>query len=136
MSVAAKERQAAKIKEISLALASLGCSTVQQQADALGLCRSTAWTVVKSVHKASGLSVHLINQMLAAPDLPAPVRDKINEYVRERLSGAYGHSRTQLHRFASRLSGTVVPTTAETIETLQPPPTRLSRTSNSPSPGR
>jgi len=127
MGVAAKERQAAKIKEISEALAGLGCSTVQQQAHALGLCRSTTWTVVNSVHKASGLSAHLINQMLAAPGLPPPVRDKINEYVRERLSGTYGHSKMQLRRFATRLSGTAVPTTAEIIERLQARPTpRLS----------
>jgi len=131
MSVA-KERQAAKIKEISEALATVGYLTLPQQAQALGLCRSTAWTVVKGAHKASGLSAHLINQMLASPQLPLPVRDVIVSYVCERLQGTYGHNKKQLRGFASRLTGTPVPTATEIIESLQHRQSRGGQRTNSP----
>src|ERR1043165_8303493 len=99
----AKARQSEKIKEISLALASVGYTTLDTQAQALGLCRSTTWTLIKSCHKASGLSAHLINQMLASPRLPPSVRERIDEYVQDRLEGKFGHNRIQIRKFACRL---------------------------------
>jgi len=104
MSVLTKERQSAKIREIGETLASFGYTTLDQQAVALGICRSTAWTLLKSCHKASGLSAHLINQMLESPTLPPPVRQKILEYVHERVNGLYGHNSSQCEEFLSRLS--------------------------------
>src|SRR5690242_8261607 len=101
MASAAKSRQAQKIGEIIDALTSVGYLTLDDQAKALGLCRSTTWTLVRGCHKSSGLSARLINRMLAAPNLPSVVRDKVGEYVRERLAGAYGHNSMQLRRFAS-----------------------------------
>jgi hypothetical protein len=99
-----KARQASKIKEIGQALTNFGIATLDQQAKALGLPRSTTWTVLRASHKGSGLSAHVINKMLAAPDLPAVAREKIVSYVEERLAGLHGHSRTQRDRFARRLS--------------------------------
>ena len=104
MSMAIKDRQCAKIKEIGDALASVGYLTLAEQSRALGVCRSTTWTLVKSCHKATGLSAQLINQMLGSPNLPPPVRDKINEYVSERLEGKYGHGRPHIRKFAARLN--------------------------------
>lgn len=106
MGAVTKERQCAKIHEIGEALASVGYLTLGDQAKALGLRRSTTWTIKKSIHKASGLSANLINQMLASPTLPPRVRQKIIEYVEERMTGAYGHNRAQRRRFAARLSVT------------------------------
>jgi hypothetical protein len=99
-----KSQQARKIRELGDALVLEGFLTLDQQAEALGLCRSTAWTILKANHKASGLSAAVINSMLAAPRLPCLVRDKILEYIDEKTDGSYGHNKTQVHRFTARLS--------------------------------
>jgi|SRR5262245_51345064 len=126
MASVSKSRQAQKIGEIADALVRVGYVTLDQQAKALGLCRSTTWTVVKRSHKASGLTANVINRMLAAPQLPPPVREKINEYVRERLAGTYGHGSMQLRKFARRVSGKPTPTAEEMIEPLPSPRGRRS----------
>ena len=128
MASVTKSRQAQKIGEIADALVSVGYMTLNQKGNVLGLCRSTTWTVINHTHKASGLSAALINRMLDAPQLPSPVREKINEYVRERLEGKYGHSTVQLRRFARRLSSKVAPTAAEVIEKLRQDHPRRSKT--------
>ena len=97
-----KTRQARKIRELGDALVQ-GFLTLDQQAQALGLCRSTTWTILKADHKASGLSASVINRMLAAPRLPPLVRAKILEYIDEKIAGSYGHSKTQIRRFTARL---------------------------------
>jgi hypothetical protein len=99
-----KTRQASKIRELGDALITSGFVTLDQQARALGLCRSTTWTILKGNHKTSGLSASVINRMLAAPQLPPLVRLKILEYIEEKAAGLYGHGKTQLRRFAARLS--------------------------------
>ena len=99
-----KLRQAAKIGEIGSSLISLGIQTLADQAEVLGVPRSTAWTIRQADHKASGLSAGVINRILAAPRLPAPVRAKVIEYIEEKSSGLYGHGQTQLCRFVKGLS--------------------------------
>jgi hypothetical protein len=42
--------------KLGQALIDAGLRTLDAQADALGLPRSTAWTIVKTCHKTSGLS--------------------------------------------------------------------------------
>ena len=74
---------------------------------ALGLCRSTAWTVLQTDHKNSGLTSAVINCMLAAPKLPPAVRAKVLEYVTEKSEGLYGHCPKQRHRFLAKLSARV-----------------------------
>ena len=98
-----KALQCAKIREIGAALISAGFVALDQQADALGLCRSTTWVILQAEHKNSGLSATVVNRMLGSPRLPAPARAKVIEYVREKLAGRYGHSKTQLHRFAEQV---------------------------------
>ena len=100
-----KAQQARKIRELGYALNTEGYVTLDQQAKTLGLGRTTAWTILKANHKASGLSAAVINRMLAAPRLPPLVRDKILEYIDEKIAGSYGHSKTQIQRFTARLSG-------------------------------
>ena len=99
-----KARQSAKIKEIGVALASLGYTGLDVQAKALGLSRSTTWTILHANHKSSGLSAKVINRMLAAPNLPALVRTKVLEYAEEKAAGRYGHSNVARNKFATRLS--------------------------------
>src|SRR5262245_40990520 len=82
-----KARQGSKIRELVEAVKSAGFLTLNEQAKALGLPRSTAWTIRKASHKASGLSASIINRMLAAPELPALPRIKILEYVEEKAAG-------------------------------------------------
>jgi predicted DNA-binding transcriptional regulator AlpA len=98
-----KTRQSHKIRELGDALVAEGFLTLDQQAQALGLCRSTTWTILKADHKASGLSASVINRMLAAARLPPLVRAKMLEYIDEKIAGSYGHSKTQIRRFTARL---------------------------------
>ena len=98
-----KARQSGKIRELAEALKSAGFVTLDEQAKALGLSRSTAWTIRKASHKASGLSASIINRMLAAPQLPPLARTKILEYVEEKAAGLYGGSRSQRRKFAAHL---------------------------------
>ena len=95
--------QAEKIREVGEALVSSGLVTLDEQAEALGLCRSTTWTILQANHKNSGLSANVINIMLDSPRLPPAVRAKILEYVEQKLAGRYGHGPPQLSRFAGRL---------------------------------
>jgi hypothetical protein len=97
-----RERQSAKIRELKVALIRSGIFTLDGQAEVLGLCRSTAWTILKGNHKASGLSAATINQILAAPRLPPFVRVKILEYCEEKAAGRYGHSKSQRRKFISQ----------------------------------
>lgn len=106
-----KALQASKIGEIRETLIATGLTTLGEQTHALGLCRSTTWAVLKATHKNSGLSPAVINRMLDCPRLPTAVRYKVLEYVGEKLSGRYGHSETQLHRFTRKL----------TVPQLEPP---------------
>ena len=99
-----KARQSSKIRELGGALVTAGFVTLDEQAQAIGLCRSTTWTILKGNHKTSGLSATVINRMLAAPQLPPLVRLKILEYIEEKAAGLYGHGKIPLRRFAARLS--------------------------------
>ena len=104
VSVRMKARQSSKIRELAKAVESAGFLTLDEQARALGVPRSTAWTIRRASHKASGLTASIINRMLGAPQLPPLARSKIVEYVEEKVAGFYGGSRNQLRNFAARLS--------------------------------
>src|SRR4249919_1904397 len=99
-----KDRQRAKIKEIGEALFAAGYVTLDKQADALGLARSTAWTVLQADHKASGLTAAVLQRMLAAPKLPDAVHKKLLEYLAEKSAGLYGHCANQRRRFLAALA--------------------------------
>ena len=102
-----KARQTAKIQELGQALIHAGFRTLDAQADALGLSRSTAWTILKTCHKGSGLSAAIIELMLGSSKLPPRARAIIVEYVEEKSFGLYGGSRRQQQRFAVRLANTI-----------------------------
>ena len=96
-------RQLSKIRELAETVEAAGFLTLDEQAKILGLPRSTAWTIRRGSHQASGLSATVINRMLAAPTLPLLVRVKILEYVQEKVAGLYGGSQRQCRRFADLL---------------------------------
>ena len=69
---------------ISGALISSGCLTLDQQAKALGLGRSTAWNIIKNKHKLGRLSAKTIERILTNPKTPPTVRAVVQQYVAER----------------------------------------------------
>jgi hypothetical protein len=99
-----KARQASKIRELGHALVDAGFLTLDEQSKALGLSRSTTWTILRASHKGSGLSAAIIKRMLLWPQLPPLARSIIIEYTRDKLAGVYGGSRAQRRRFFARLS--------------------------------
>ena len=103
-----KARQLVKIKEIKDSLVASGFITLDQQANVLGLARSTTWTILRGMYKSSGLSAATVNCMLRSPQLPPFVRAKVLEYVNEKSAGLYGHSKLQRRRFIDRLSAAQV----------------------------
>jgi predicted DNA-binding transcriptional regulator AlpA len=98
-----KARQSSQIRQIGEALRAAGYLRLDEQARALGLSRSTTWTLLRGNHKGSGLTASVISRMLQAPGLPPAVRAKILEYVGAKSAGQYGHSSAQLRRFGSGL---------------------------------
>ena len=102
-----KARQSAKIQDLGQALIDAGLRTLDVQANALGLPRSTAWTILKTCHKSTGLSAAIIERMLRSSKLPPRARAILVEYVEEKSFGLYGGSRRQQQRFAVRLSNTI-----------------------------
>ena len=96
-------RQSSKIREIADSLVAAGLVSLDEQARALGLSRSTTWTLLKANHKASGLSAAVIKRMLASALLPLVVRGKIVEYIEEKAAGMYGHNHKQCRRFTNQL---------------------------------
>ena len=103
-SSSARIQQRRKIEEIGRTLVECGFVGLPKQAHALGLSRSTAWTVIRATHKTSGLSTMTINRMLASDRLPLRVRLKLFEYIAEKMSGAYGDQKHRLKAFASKIS--------------------------------
>jgi hypothetical protein len=103
-----RERQNAKIGEIKAALAEAGVITLDKQAEALGLSRSTAWHLLNGKHKGSGISATVINRMLAASRLPPAVRVTILEYIAEKVAGRYGDTKLRLGKFTARIPRTAL----------------------------
>src|SRR3981189_3331034 len=104
-----RERQTFRIKELAETLEAVGFVSLDEKANALGLSRSTTWTILKAKHKNYGLSAAVLNRVLRKPDLNSRISAKIMEYVQEKAAGAYGHNDAQLDRFIRRLSKTAPP---------------------------
>jgi hypothetical protein len=72
-----------KIRDIIEALISSGCTSLDHQAKALGLHRSTAWTIIRSRHKLGRLSSKTIERIITNPETPPLVLTAIQEYAVE-----------------------------------------------------
>ena len=92
-------RQAAKIKELEKVLLTLGYKSAGRRAAVLGLKRSTVWAIFHAQHTRGGLSSGTVKKLLAAKAAPKELKQVVAEYVREKLSGAYGHNHSALKRF-------------------------------------
>ena len=102
-----KARQSAQIRELGQVLIDVGLRSLDDQANALGPPRSSAWTILKTCHKSYGLSAAVIERMLRSSKLSPRARAILVEYVEEKSFGLYGGSRRQQQRFAIRLSNTI-----------------------------
>jgi hypothetical protein len=80
------------------------CISLDAQAKALGLPRSTAWTILSAEHEATGLSARIICRMLNSEPLPPLIRARIIEYANEKAAGIYGGTETQHRRFNTKLT--------------------------------
>ena len=89
----AKAKQTAKLAEIRDALLADGYNSAAKQAVALGLGRSTAWALLNRDTE-YGPKPAIIKRILASPNLPSAARRKVKEYVKEKIAGLYGHSKT------------------------------------------
>jgi hypothetical protein len=98
----AKARQASKLAEIRAALIAGGFDTVAKQAAVLGLGRSTVWAFLNR-DESTGATAKVFKRILSSPNLPVAVRRKIEEYVKEKSSGLYGHSERQSEAFRDKL---------------------------------
>src|SRR5258708_37042895 len=73
-----KARQALKIRNLGEVLVVSGYVSINQQAKALGLSRSTTWAIIQAGrHKTSGLSTSIINRILSTPQVPSKVKTLI-----------------------------------------------------------
>jgi hypothetical protein len=98
-----KARQCAKILELRQVLLRAGYQSVDKQASALGLSRSTTWAVLQANHNSSGLSGSVIKRMLRSANLPPPAKQWLEEYIAEKLAGAYGHGQKRLRIFSGQI---------------------------------
>ena len=92
----AQPRYAVKIQHIVDAIVAAGYLSLDSQAKALGVKRSTAWTIIKTKHKLDRLSGKTTDRMLANPELPPSVRTVIQRYLAERSGGRKPRQRQNL----------------------------------------
>lgn len=99
-----RDRQWAKIRQIMDALRSAGFESLDQQAAALGLSRSTTWSILSGQHKNSGLTTSTIARILSNEQVPPVVRKRLQEYVEEKAQGLYGDNAIRVEQFKARLA--------------------------------
>jgi hypothetical protein len=99
--VAFPRNYSVRLQHISEALIACGYTKLDQQSKALGIRRSTAWTIMKTKHKLGRLSTKTTNRILANPQLPLSVRSVVQRYMAERSDA--------LARRAKQLGGPAKP---------------------------
>src|SRR5262245_28000388 len=87
-----------KIAKIRGALVSAGFDTAEKQAIVLGVTHSTAWALLNR-DKRVGPSAKIIKRILSSPHLRAAARRRVEEYIEEKIDGAYGHSEARRRWF-------------------------------------
>lgn len=83
-----RRRRIATVEQIAEALVADGYTSLDCQAKALGINRSTAWTIVKTKHKSGCLHRKTTQRILENPDTPPSVRAVVQKYLAERLDAA------------------------------------------------
>ena len=87
MQRAKPRNRTAALQQISEALIASGYGSLDEQAKALGIHRSTAWTIIKNKHKLGRLSSKTTSRILASAEAPPAVRSVIQKYLAERSDG-------------------------------------------------
>lgn len=72
-----------RLQDIADALIASGHTSLDGQAKALGIHRSTAWTIIKARHKLGRLSSKTTSRILTNPKTPPAVRAVIEKYLAE-----------------------------------------------------
>jgi len=67
------------------ALLAAGYGSLDQQANALGIHRSTAWTIIKNKHKLGCLNQATVSRILTNSGTPQSVRLLVEHYLNERI---------------------------------------------------
>lgn len=73
-----------ELGRISEALISSGYTSLDKQAKALGVHRSTAWVIIKNKHKLGRLSAKTVYRILGNPQTPPAVRTVVQQYMSKR----------------------------------------------------
>jgi hypothetical protein len=72
-----------RIEDIREALIASGFKSLDVQAKALGIARSTTWTIIKNKRKQGRLNIRTVERILANPETPPSVRAAIQGYLAE-----------------------------------------------------
>jgi plasmid maintenance system antidote protein VapI len=73
-----------ELGRISEALITSGYTSLDKQAKALGVHRSTAWVIIKNKHKLGRLSAKTAYRILNNPQTPPAVRTIVQQYMTKR----------------------------------------------------
>src|SRR5262245_33741885 len=79
------QARAVPIQAIAEALVAAGHTSLGEQAKALGLGRSTAWTIIKAKHKLGRLNPRTVQRILENRKTPPSVRAIIQQALGERF---------------------------------------------------
>jgi len=79
-----------ELGRISEALISSGYTSLDAQAKALGVHRSTAWVIIKNKHKLGRLSAKTVCRILGNPQTPPAVRTVVQQYMTKRSERKLG----------------------------------------------
>ena len=80
----APQNYTVRLQDIGDALVAAGYTSLDDQAKALGVTRSTAWNIVNGKNKLDRLARKTTKRILANPDTPPSVRAIIQQYLAER----------------------------------------------------
>jgi hypothetical protein len=95
----AAARQANRLQQLATAINATGDSLAARAA-AVGLGRSTVWTLLNPQHEGYGPSARLVRIILRKRDLDPRVRAALIDYARDAAEGAFfGYSRRRLARW-------------------------------------
>jgi hypothetical protein len=78
-------RRMVSVQHIADALVGAGYASLDEQAKALGIHRSTAWTIIKNKHKLGRLNAKTTLRILTNPDTPPSVRAVIQQCLAQGL---------------------------------------------------
>jgi len=80
----APQNYTVRLQDIGDALVAAGYTSLDEQAKALGVTRSTAWNIVNGKNKLDRLARKTTKRILANPNTPPSVRAIIQQYLAER----------------------------------------------------